>query len=39
MKSGEFDVTIMVSASGIDKLRDILKNKIIKVEGIKSVVS
>jgi DNA-binding Lrp family transcriptional regulator len=37
--TGEFDLTIMVSASDIEELRDILKNKIMKVEGIKSTVS
>jgi DNA-binding Lrp family transcriptional regulator len=37
--TGEFDLTIMVSASDIEELRDILKNKIMKVEGIKSIVS
>jgi DNA-binding Lrp family transcriptional regulator len=29
----------MVSASDIEELRDIMKNKIMKVEGIKSTVS
>jgi DNA-binding Lrp family transcriptional regulator len=37
--TGEFDLTIMVSASDIEELRDILKNKIMKVEGVKSTVS
>ena len=37
--TGEFDLTIMISASDIEELRDILKNKIMKVEGIKSTVS
>jgi len=37
--TGEFDLTIMVSASDIEELRDILKNKIMKIEGIKSTVS
>jgi len=37
--TGEFDITIMVSASDIEELRDILKNKIMKVQGIKSTVS
>jgi DNA-binding Lrp family transcriptional regulator len=37
--TGEFDLTIMVSASDIEELRDILKNKIMKVEGIRSTVS
>jgi len=37
--TGEFDLTIVVSASDIEELRDILKNKIMKMEGIKSTVS
>jgi DNA-binding Lrp family transcriptional regulator len=37
--TGEFDITIMVSASDIEELRDILKNKIMKVKGVKSIVS
>jgi len=37
--TGEFDLAIMVSASGIEELRDILKNKIMKVKGVKSTVS
>ena len=37
--TGEFDLTIMVSASDIEELRDILKNKIMKVKGVKSIVS
>ena len=37
--TGEFDLAIMVSASDIEELRDILKNKIMKVKGVKSTVS
>jgi len=37
--TGEFDLTIMISASDIEELRDILKNKIINVGGIKSTVT
>ena len=37
--TGEFDLTVMVSASDIEELRDILKNKIMKVKGVKSIVS
>jgi DNA-binding Lrp family transcriptional regulator len=37
--TGEFDLIIMVSASDIEELRDILNNKIAKIKGIKSTVS
>jgi DNA-binding Lrp family transcriptional regulator len=37
--TGEFDLIIMVSASDIEEFRDVLKNKIMKVKGIKSAVS
>lgn len=37
--TGEFDLIMMVSASDIEELRDILNNKIAKVKGIKSTVS
>jgi DNA-binding Lrp family transcriptional regulator len=37
--TGEFNLTIMVSASNIEELRDIIKNKIMKIEGIKSTAS
>jgi len=37
--TGEFDLTIMISASDIEDLRDILKNKIMNVGGIKSTVT
>ena len=37
--TGEFDIVTLVSASDIEEFRDILKNKIMKVKGIKSTVS
>jgi len=37
--TGEFDIMTMVSASDIEQFRDILKNKIMKVKGVKSTVS
>jgi DNA-binding Lrp family transcriptional regulator len=37
--TGEFDIVSMVSASDIEEFRDILKNKIMKIKGVKSTVS
>jgi DNA-binding Lrp family transcriptional regulator len=37
--TGEFDIVTLVSASDIEEFRDILKNRIMKVKGIKSTVS
>jgi DNA-binding Lrp family transcriptional regulator len=37
--TGEFDVVTLVSASDIEEFRDILKNKILKIRGVKSTVS
>ncbi len=37
--TGEFDVVSLVSASDIEEFRDILKNKIMKIKGVKSTVS
>ncbi len=37
--TGEFDIVTLVSASDIEEFRDILKNKIMKMKGIKSTVS
>ncbi len=37
--TGEFDIVTMVSASDIEEFRDILKNKIMKIKGVKSTVS
>jgi DNA-binding Lrp family transcriptional regulator len=37
--TGEFDIVSMVSASDIEEFRDILKNKIMKIKGVKSTVT
>jgi len=37
--TGEFDVVSLVSAADIEEFRDVLKNKIMKIKGIKSTVS
>src|SRR5213082_4057385 len=37
--TGEFDIVTLVSASDIEEFRDVLKNKIMKVKGVKSTVS
>ena len=37
--TGEFDIVTLVSANDIEEFRDILKNRILKIRGIKSTVS
>lgn len=37
--TGEFDIITIVSASDIEQFRDIIKNKIMKIKGVKSTVS
>jgi DNA-binding Lrp family transcriptional regulator len=37
--TGEFDIVTLFSASDIEEFRDILKNKVMKIKGIKSTVS
>jgi Lrp/AsnC family leucine-responsive transcriptional regulator len=37
--TGEFDIVILVKTKDIEELRDLLKNKIMKIQGIKSTVS
>ena len=37
--TGEFDIVSLVSAQDIEEFRDILKNKIMKIKGVKSTVS
>jgi DNA-binding Lrp family transcriptional regulator len=37
--TGEFDIVSLVSASDIEEFRDVLKNKIMKIRGVKSTVS
>jgi len=37
--TGEFDIVTLVSASDIEEFRDLLKNKILKMHGVKSTVT
>lgn len=37
--TGEFDIVSLVSASDIEEFRDILKNRIMKIRGVKSTVT
>jgi DNA-binding Lrp family transcriptional regulator len=37
--TGEFDVVTLLSATDIEEFRDVLKNKIMKIQGVKSTVS
>jgi DNA-binding Lrp family transcriptional regulator len=37
--TGEFDIVALFSASNIEELRNILKNRIMKIKGVKSTVS
>ncbi len=37
--TGEFDIVTLVEADDIEQFRDILKNKIMKIRGVKSTVS
>jgi DNA-binding Lrp family transcriptional regulator len=37
--TGEFDIVSLVSAADIEEFRDILKNKIMKINGVKSTVT
>ena len=37
--TGEFDIVTLVSAADIEEFREILKNKILKIKGVKSTVS
>ena len=37
--TGEFDIVTLVSAADIEEFRDVLKNKILKIKGVKSTVS
>ena len=37
--TGEFDIVSLVSAEDIEEFRDILKNKTMKIKGIKSTVT
>ena len=37
--TGEFDLVALVSASDIKSFREVLKNKIMKIKGVKSTVT
>jgi len=37
--TGEFDVVTLVSVADIDEFRDFLKNKVLKIKGIRSTVT
>jgi DNA-binding Lrp family transcriptional regulator len=37
--TGEFDIVSLVSAADIEEFRDVLKNQIMKMKGVKSTVS
>jgi DNA-binding Lrp family transcriptional regulator len=37
--TGEFDIVCLVSADDIEEFRDVLKNKIMKIKGVKSTVT
>lgn len=37
--TGEFDIVSLVSAADIEEFRDILKNRIMKIRGVKSTVT
>ena len=37
--TGEFDIVTLVSAEGIEEFRDFLKNKLLKIKGVKSTVT
>jgi DNA-binding Lrp family transcriptional regulator len=37
--TGEFDIVSVVSASDIESFRDVLKNRIMKIKGVKSTVT
>ncbi len=37
--TGEFDIVTLVKAEDIEQFRDVLKNRIMKIKGVKSTVS
>ena len=37
--TGEFDIVTLFSASDIEEFRDILKNRVMKIKGVKRTVS
>lgn len=37
--TGEYDIVTLLSAADIEEFRDVLKNRIMKIKGVKSTVS
>jgi len=37
--TGEFDIVTLVSAADIEEFRDFVKNKLLKIQGVKSTVT
>lgn len=37
--TGEFDIVTLLSAADIEEFREVLKNQILKIKGVKSTVS
>lgn len=37
--TGEYDIVTLLSATDIEEFRDVLKNRIMKIKGVKSTVS
>ncbi len=37
--TGEFDIVTLLSAADIEEFRDVLKNRIMKIKGVKSTVT
>jgi len=37
--TGEFDLVALISANDIEEFRDLVKNKILKIRGVKSTVT
>ena len=37
--TGEFDIVTLVSCADIEEFRDLLKNKLLKIKGVKSTVT
>ena len=37
--TGEYDIVTLISATDIEEFRDVLKNRIMKIKGVKSTVS
>ena len=37
--TGEFDIVALICASNIEELSDVLKNRIMKIKGVKSTVT